>query len=93
MIFSEPVNIGDILTLKARLVYVGTSSMEILVDILTEKLKEGKTLKVGKAWLTMVALGDDCRPVDVPALRLSGPKEKALSRQALLRRKRRLQQL
>ncbi|OGW81228.1 MAG: hypothetical protein A3G33_05980 [Omnitrophica bacterium RIFCSPLOWO2_12_FULL_44_17] len=93
IVFRHPVNIGDILTLKARLCYVGSSSMEVEVDIETERLKEGKILDVGSAYLTMVALDERGRAVKVPRLVLKSAKEKLKSKEALARRKRRLLKL
>lgn len=90
IVFKHPVHIGDILNIKARLCYVGRSSMEVEVDIETEKLKEGKTLKVGSAHLTMVALDERGRPTEVPRLILKTGQDRLKSRQAIAKRKRRL---
>lgn len=90
MVFKHPVSIGDMLNIKARLCYVGKSSMEVEVEIEAEKLKEGKVLKIGSASLTMVALDDKGRPTGVPRIILKTEKERLKSRQALARRKARL---
>jgi len=68
MAFKHPVNIGDMLSLRARLYRVGRSSMEIRVDVTSERLKEGEVLSVGSAHLTMVALDENGRPIEVPRL-------------------------
>lgn len=90
MLFKNPVNIGDMLSIKARLYYVGASSMDVEVEVETEKLKEGKILHIGSAYLTMVALNEKGRPSRVPRLALKTDSEKAKSRQALKRRRKRL---
>jgi len=90
IVFQHPVNIGDMLNLRARLVYVGRTSMEVEVRIEAEKLKEGRTLNVGSAHLTMVALGEDGRPTEVPRIILKTDKEKQKSKMAFMRRKTRL---
>lgn len=90
IVFKHPVNIGDVLNIKARLCYVGRTSMEVEVEIETEKLKEGKVLRVGSANLTMVALNTHGKPTKVPGLALKTKGEKLRSRQALARRKKRL---
>lgn len=90
IVFKHPVNIGDMLNIKARLCYVGRSSMEVEVEIETEKLKAGKTLKVGSAHLTMVALDERGIPTEVPKLILKTDAERLKSKQALVRRKERL---
>lgn len=90
MVFKHPVNIGDMLNIKARLCYVGRSSMDIEVEIETEKLKEGKILKIGSAHLTMVALDERGRPAEVPGIILKTAEERMKSARAIARRKARL---
>jgi acyl-CoA hydrolase len=90
IVFKHPVNIGDILNVKARLCYVGRSSMDVEVRIETERLKEGEVLKIGSAHLTMVALDEQGRPSEVPGIILRTKADKLKSRQALMRRKKRL---
>lgn len=88
--FDHPVNIGDIVTLRGRLSYVGHSSMDVEVEIETEELKEGRVLKVGSAYITMVALDDEGKASGVPGLILKTSREKLKSKEILARRKRRL---
>ncbi|MCK4916821.1 MAG: acyl-CoA thioesterase [Candidatus Omnitrophica bacterium] len=90
IVFDHPVNIGDLLTIKARLCYVGKTSMEVEVEILTERLKKGTVLNVGSAFLTMVAVNEERKSVSVPRLILKTSGEKLKSKQAFNRRKRRL---
>lgn len=88
--FNHPINIGDILNIRAQLCYVGKSSMEVEVEIETERLKEGKVLRIGSAYLTMVALDDKGKPVKVPELIFKTKREKEKSKQVVLRRKKRV---
>jgi len=90
ILFECPVNIGDILTIRARLCYVGRSSMDVEVEVKTEKLKEGKVLHVGSAYLTMVALDEKGNSTRVPGLILRTKGEKLKSKNAIARRKSRL---
>ena len=90
LVFKHPVNIGDMLNLRARLCYVGRSSMDIEVEVEAEKLKEGKALKIGSAHLTMVALDERGRPTTVPKIIFKTAEERLRSAQALARRKKRL---
>ena len=85
IVFKHSVRIGDMLTIRARLCYVGRSSMEVEVDIETERLKEGYVLSVGSARLTMVALDGRGRPARVPGIVLRTSGEKQKSAQALAR--------
>lgn len=90
MLFKHPVNIGDMLNIRARLCYVGRSSMDIEVDIEAEKLKEGRKLKVGSAYLTMVALNERGKPAEVPKIILKTAVDRTKSREAIARRRARL---
>ena len=90
MLFGHPINIGDIITIKAHICYVGRSSMDVEVEIETEKLKKGKVLRTGSAYVTMVALDEKGKPEAVPKLILKTEQEKLKSRQAIARRKKRL---
>jgi len=90
IVFKHPVNIGDMLNIRARLCHVGHSSMDIEVEIETEKLKEGRVLKVGSAHLTMVALDERGRPTEGPKIILKTDKERMKSSRAFARRKARL---
>jgi len=90
MVFKHPVNIGDMLNIRARLCYVGRSSMDIEVEIEAEKLKEGRTLKVGSAYLTMVALNERGKPAEVPKIILKTAVDRTKSREAIARRRARL---
>lgn len=86
MEFKHPVEVGDVLTLRASVYHVGRSSMDVEVEIVTEKIKQGKTLKVGQAYLTMVALDEKGRPAEVPPLILKTKEEK--NKSAFIKRKR-----
>jgi len=90
IVFRYPVRIGDLLTLRARILFVGRSSMDVEVEVETERLKEGRVLKVGSAYLTMVALDHQGAPARVPRLILKNRAEKLKSGQVLARRKKRL---
>jgi acyl-CoA hydrolase len=68
--FLRPVHIGDVMTVKASVNYVGRTSMEVGVRIETERLATGAVEHVGSAYLTMVALGADGRPAPVAPLLL-----------------------
>ena len=88
--FKHPVNVGDLLTLKASLYHVGMTSMDVEVGIETEKIKQGKILKVGSSYLTMVALDELGKPARVPRLILKTKEEIAKSKDIRQKRQRRI---
>lgn len=75
--FHEPVRLGDILTLRSWLNYVGRSSMEVEVDVTTEDRLTGASHRACSAFLTFVAVGDDGRPTPVPRLTLQGEEQES----------------
>lgn len=88
--FKNPVRIGDVVIVKANLTYVGTTSMEIEVNVETERLKTGETFPVATAYLTMVALDEKGCPTPVPKLALQTDVEKRKYQEAQSRQKERL---
>ena len=68
--FHAPVYIGNLVTLFASLNRVGRTSMEVGVRVEAEDLRTGRKTHTNSCYLTMVAIDDDGRPVQVPALLL-----------------------
>ena len=68
--FHHPVFIGDLLTLRASLNMAGRTSMEVGVRVEAENTRTGERRHTASAYLTMVALDDDGRPVEIPPLLL-----------------------
>jgi acyl-CoA hydrolase len=68
--FKEPIFTGEVVTCKARVNYVGRTSMEIGVRIEAENLFSGERRHTNSCYLTFVAIDADHRPVPVPPLRL-----------------------
>lgn len=88
--FKHPVGIGDLLSLSASIYHVGRTSMDVEVRISAEKIKEGRILDIGSAYLTMVALDEKGRPSEVPGLILKTKEEIIKNRELKLRRERRI---
>ena len=76
MDFYNPVYVGNLLTLKASVNYVGKTSMEIGVRIETEDLKTGKVTHTGSCYLTYVAMDSAGKPTEVPDVIPETPEEK-----------------
>ncbi len=74
--FLAPVRLGEVLTFVSELTYVGRTSMEIWVRVSAEHLLRGDTRPVGSAFVTMVAVDEQGRPLAVPALALSSADER-----------------
>jgi acyl-CoA hydrolase len=83
--FREPIHIGDHVVLKACVNYVGRSSMEIGVQVIREDPYCGKQIIATTSHLTFVALGENKRPIGVPAILPETADEKRRYENAKLR--------
>jgi uncharacterized protein (TIGR00369 family) len=93
LVFYSPVFVGDLLTLKASLNMAGgTTSMEVGVRVETENLLLGQIRHTASAYLTMVALGTDGRPLQVQPLILETDEEVRRNSEAIARKKVRLEE-
>ena len=88
--FHNPAFIGNLLSLKASLNMVGTTSMEVGVRVETEDLRTGEIRHTASAYLTFVALNENFRPRSVPTLLLETDEDRRRNRQAKARRRVRL---
>jgi len=74
--FRHPARMGEIVTLNAKLTWVGRTSMEALITAYAENPKTGKTILANRAYFTFVALDEDGKPTPVPPLRPEAEEEK-----------------
>ena len=86
MSFLEPVYVGDLVTLKASVNDVGTTSLEVGVRVEAENLITGVVRHVSSAYLVMVALDDQGKPTPVPPLIAESEIEKRRLAEAQVRR-------
>jgi acyl-CoA hydrolase len=90
MTFLHPVHVGQLLTCKASVNAVWRTSMEIGVRVESENPLTGELRHTSTAYLTMVVLDDEGRPVEAPPLLVESPEEQRRMREAELRRRNRL---
>ena len=90
MTFLHPVYVSDLVTVKASVNAAWRSSMEVGVRVEAENVRTGDTTHTSTAYLTMVALDDEGRPVAVPPVAPETPEEQRRAREAQLRRDNRL---
>jgi acyl-CoA hydrolase len=88
--FHAPVEVGDLVTLKASVNAVWRSSMEVGVRVETENLLTGKITHTSSAYLVIVALDESRQPREVPPLIAESPDEQRRMSQAQERRAHRL---
>ena len=88
--FHNPVFVGDLVTLKASLNFVGKTSMELGVRVEAENLITGHIRHTASAYLTFVALDSNCRPFPLSPLVVETEEDKRRNQEAKERRKTRL---
>jgi acyl-CoA hydrolase len=90
MTFQEPISVGELVTFTASVNAAWRTSMEVGVRVDAEQPREGTVRHTNTAYLTMVALDDEGRPVEIPPLGVSTPDEERREREAQTRRRNRL---
>lgn len=73
--FRRAAKANDIVVLCGQITYVGRTSMEIKVNSFVEGLNCERTL-INEAYVVMVAIDDDEKPIPVPGLQLMNEKER-----------------
>jgi uncharacterized protein (TIGR00369 family) len=90
MTFQEPVHVGDLVHVAARLTWTGRTSMEVVVSVEAEDAVRGTRRRTSDAFLVYVALDQHGRPQPVPPLAVETVEERALWQAAEQRREARL---
>lgn len=88
--FSKAIQLGNVVTLKARVTRAFSSSMEVRIDVEAEDIPSGKKFDSNSAFFTFVAVDQSGRPIDVPGVIPETDEEKELYEGALKRRQLRL---
>jgi len=91
LVFHHPIQLGELVNLKAIVTWTGRTSMEILVKVIAENTLTGEKKLANEAFFTFVALNDDGKPNPVPTLLPESNQEKLLNKEAIDRRARRLE--
>lgn len=73
--FLLPVEVGDLVSLKASVNYVGKSSLIVGIRVEAENFKKGVCKHTNSSYFTFVAVDDDGKPVKIPGLKLQSKEE------------------
>lgn len=88
--FRSPIQLGNVVTLRAKVTRAFKSSIEIRIDVEAENIPEGKKVASNTAYFTFVAVDKEGKPVEVPEIEPETENEVALYDGALRRRQLRL---
>ncbi|WP_411767021.1 acyl-CoA thioesterase [Winogradskyella sp. A3E31] len=83
--FRNPIEVGELVTMKASVNYVGSSSMVVGIRVDSENIQTGLKKHCNSSFFTMVAKNDKGQSINVPGLIISSKLEakrfiKAISR-------------
>jgi uncharacterized protein (TIGR00369 family) len=84
--FRQPVHVGELVHFLASVNHTGTSSMEIGIKVVAEDIRARSVRHVNSCYFTMVALGDDGKPVAVPPIVPATPEQRRRHSEAEARR-------
>ncbi len=87
VIFKNPINVGELVSFRANVNYVGSSSLEVGVKVFAEDLRTKKKRHTNSCYFTMVAMGEDGKSIKAPPLELETEFERKLYEAALMRKK------
>lgn len=68
VMFLQPIHVGELVTFLASVNYTGSSSMEVGIKVVAEEIRSQVVRHVNSCFFTMVAVGDDRKPVAVTPL-------------------------
>ena len=85
--FLAPVEVGELVSLLACVNYTGKSSLVVGIRVISENIKTHQVKHTNTSYFTMVAFGDDNKPIKVPGLILENHKQAYRFLKALLRKK------
>lgn len=66
--FLKPIEVGELVTMKASINYVGNTSMVVGIRVEAENIRTGKKKHCNSSYFTMVAKGEDGKKVKVPGI-------------------------
>lgn len=73
--FYSPIRVGDIIIFKAGITYVGNTSLEVGIKVLSEDIMTGEQKHTCTAFLSYVHIGEDGKPRTVPEFVPETPEE------------------
>lgn len=84
--FKQPIFVGELVSFLASVNYTGRTSMEVGIRVVAENIRTQSERHTNSCYFTMVAMGDDGKPVVVPPLVPGNADEKGRWTAAVARR-------
>jgi len=88
--FLHPIKVGDLIILRARVTATFQTSLEVAVEVFSERIETAERRMTSQAYLTFVTIDREGQRIAVPPLLLETDEERARAREAETRRAARL---
>lgn len=88
--FKQPIALGNVVTLEAKVTRAFNSSMEVFIEVTAEDIPANKKTTTHRAFFTFVAVDQNGKPIEVPEVVPETKDEIELFEGALRRRQLRL---
>ncbi|MFD1343360.1 acyl-CoA thioesterase [Litorisediminicola beolgyonensis] len=85
--FKQPIEVGELVTFRASVNHAGRTSMEVGIRVEAENIQSGKVRHTNSCYFTMVAMGEDGKPAEVPELEVLSDVDARRNRAAQTRRR------
>lgn len=77
VVFKQPVHVGELATFMARINYVGKTSMEVGIKVVTENPSNGECRHVMTCFFYMISVDENRKPVVLEPFTPETPEDKA----------------
>ncbi len=86
VMFKAPIRVGDLVTFKCNVNYVGRSSMEVGIRVEGEKIRDKEKYHAISCYFTMICVNEDGKPQAAPELLIESDTEQKLYDAGKMRR-------
>lgn len=84
--FKSPITVGDLVTFKCNINYVGRSSMEVGIRVEGEKIRDKTKYHAISCYFTMICVNEKGTPQQAPKLQIESETEQKLFEAGKMRR-------
>ncbi|RCS27024.1 acyl-CoA thioesterase [Polaribacter sp. WD7] len=85
--FLNPIEVGELVTMKASVNYTGRTSMVVGLRVISENIRTGETKHCNSSYFTMVAKDENGKSVPVPGIILTNEEEVRRFARSIVRQK------